>query len=236
MALKSVDPLAPIFGHWEIKKVSEQRIFLCGHFEPNSFLPTSNQACFSNLFLFLPFQSGDGYLVGLATRYSAELRTNYGDVLQQLEDLRLAEWSDHAPPPPLAPGTTSTASDSRTSYVNYPSSGQSTNEPIYVPGSYLVSPCLRTYHRIFIKANSLWCDPLYFQPSSCLSDRDGDQIYDYASKYRAQMRHHQAKMLMTPQGYVFVYFMCQLFVYIAAECWKEAKPWNFELASIFIVL
>merc|ERR1719323_1794713 len=121
-------------------------------------------------------KSGDGYLVGLATRYSAELRTNYGDVLQQLEDLRLAEWSDHAPPPPLAPGTTSTASDSRTSYVNYPSSGQSTNEPIYVPGSYL--------------------------PSSCLSDRDGDQIYDYASKYRAQMRHQQAKMLMTPQGWI----------------------------------
>ena len=25
------------------------------------------------------------------------------------------------------------------------------------------------------------------------------------------MRHHQAKMLMTPQGYVFVYVMCQLF-------------------------
>ena len=93
-------------------------------------------------------QSGDGYLVGLATRYSTELRTNYGDVLQQLEDLRLAEWSDHAPPPPLAPGTTSTASASimsrsevnnirpTTSYVNYP---RNDNEPIYVPGSYLVS-------------------------------------------------------------------------------------------------
>merc|ERR1719323_2851104 len=55
-------------------------------------------------------KSGDGYLVGLATRYSTELRTNYSDVLQQLEDLRLAEWSDHAPPPPLAPGTSSAAS------------------------------------------------------------------------------------------------------------------------------
>ena len=104
----------------------------------------------------------------LATRYSTELRTNYGDVLQQLEDLRLAEWSDHAPPPPLAPGhngqqscssTASTASimtsmasnnpsssdhlrtmggqPPRQSYVNYPR-GQD-NEPIYVPGSYLVS-------------------------------------------------------------------------------------------------
>ena len=120
-----------------------------------------------NLFLSL-FQSADGYLVELATRYSTELRTNYGDVLQQLEDLRLAEWSDHAPPPPLAPGhngqqscssTASTASIMtsmasnnpsssdhlratggqlpRQSYVNYPR-GQD-NEPIYVPGSYLVS-------------------------------------------------------------------------------------------------
>lgn len=88
-------------------------------------------------------QSGDGYLVGLATRYSTELRTNYSDVLQQLEDLRLAEWSDHAPPPPLAPGTTSNHSNEpvnhirpTTSYVNYP---RNDNEPIYVPGSYLVS-------------------------------------------------------------------------------------------------
>ena len=89
------------------------------------------------------FQSGDGYLVELATRYSTELRTNYGDVLQQLEDLRLAEWSDHAPPPPLAPGTTSEARQQQ-SYVNYPSGHRhpiSDNEPTYVPGSYLVSPC-----------------------------------------------------------------------------------------------
>ena len=123
---------------------------------------------FSIFQFFSTFQSADGYLVELATRYSTELRTNYGDVLQQLEDLRLAEWSDHAPPPPLAPGhngqqscssTASTASimtsmasnnpsssdhlrtmggqPPRQSYVNYPR-GQD-NEPIYVPGSYLVS-------------------------------------------------------------------------------------------------
>ena len=46
----------------------------------------------------------------------------------------------------------------------------------------------------------------HFQPSSCLGDRDGDQIYDYASKYRAQMRQQQAKMLMTPQGYVCYHY------------------------------
>ena len=101
------------------------------------------------------FQSGDSYLVGLATRYSTELRTNYSDVLQQLEDLRLAEWSDHAPPPPLAPGLTTHAMTSlrmssiesagsnpdpqRQCYVNYPSASGQDNEPTYVPGSYLVS-------------------------------------------------------------------------------------------------
>ena len=100
------------------------------------------------MIIFFFLQCADSYLVELATRYSTELRTNYGDVLQQLEDLRLAEWSDHAPPPPLAPGQTSAASTAsimtsmasnhppRQSYVNYPS-GQD-NEPIYVPGSYLV--------------------------------------------------------------------------------------------------
>ena len=33
-----------------------------------------------------------------------------------------------------------------------------------------------------------------------MSDMDCDDIYDFAGKYRTQIRHHQAKMLMTPQG------------------------------------
>ena len=41
---------------------------------------------------------------------------------------------------------------------------------------------------------------LQFQPSSCLSDQEGDDIYDFAGKYRTSMRHHHAKILMTPQG------------------------------------
>jgi len=40
------------------------------------------------------------------------------------------------------------------------------------------------------------------QPSSCLSDQEGDDIYDFAGKYRTQMRQHQARMLMTPQGWI----------------------------------
>ena len=56
-------------------------------------------------------------MVQLAARYTQELQRlvgslayttpstiiNYTEVIQQLEDLRLAEWSDHAPPPPSAP-------------------------------------------------------------------------------------------------------------------------------------
>ena len=53
-----------------------------------------------NLFL---FQNGDNYLLNLASRYSLEIGTPYHEILQQLEDLRLAEWSDHAPPPPAVP-------------------------------------------------------------------------------------------------------------------------------------
>jgi len=213
--------------------------------------------------------TGDSYLVQLAARYAHDLpaQPRYQDVLQQLEDLRLAEWSDHAPPPPSAPLPGSSAETRRTGfhqqltsgpgayntyqpephnrvlsmahhhhpsvihsgttdYVNCTPSSSSSNvihtplpssasqaaaavtaaaassskqvrrlttggipsnrgtksgagadEPIYVPGAYL--------------------------PSSCLTDRDGgDQIYDYASKYRQQIRNQQAKMLMTPQGWL----------------------------------
>ena len=51
----------------------------------------------------LCLQNGDSYLVHLAARYSMDLGTLHHEVLQQLEDLRLAEWSDRAPPPPSAP-------------------------------------------------------------------------------------------------------------------------------------
>jgi len=130
------------------------------------------------------------YLAGLAARYADELRTGFHEVLGQLEDLRLAEWSDHAPPPPTHPSLP--GRPNLHTYANYPAnsmqnypptsmqSKQSYNtfesEPIYVPGAYA--------------------------PSSCLSDRDEDDIYDYAVKYRTQMRQQQAKMLMTPQGWI----------------------------------
>ena len=42
-------------------------------------------------------------LVGSLAYTTPSTIINYTEVLQQLEDLRLAEWSDQAPPPPSAP-------------------------------------------------------------------------------------------------------------------------------------
>jgi len=142
-----------------------------------------------------PYTQSNGdsgsYLASLAAQLSQEMGTSYHSVLQQLEDLRLAEWSDQAPPPPSHPGhrPTHTTTNSTHTYANYPSreeerrprassSQQSYNDsdPIYQPGQYA--------------------------PSSCLSDQEGDDIYDFAGKYRSSMRHHHAKILMTPQGWL----------------------------------
>jgi len=118
------------------------------------------------------------HLASLAARLAEDMRTSFNEVLGQLEDLRLAEWSDQAPPPPSPPSRPSPHT-----YANYPAAqGQrpkksySDSEPIYQPGQYA--------------------------PSSCLSDQEGDDIYDFAGKYRTQMRQHQARMLMTPQGWI----------------------------------
>merc|ERR1719400_1227013 len=150
-----------------------------------------------------PYTQSNGdsgsYLASLAAQLSQEMGTSYHSVLQQLEDLRLAEWSDQAPPPPSHPGhrpSHTTVQNSSHTYANYTSTSTSTvreeerrtgsghhqqtygdsNDPIYQPGQYA--------------------------PSSCLSDQEGDDIYDFAGKYRSSLRHHQAKILMTPQGWL----------------------------------
>ena len=111
------------------------------------------------------FQNGDSgsYLASLAAQLSQEMGTSYHSVLQQLEDLRLAEWSDQAPPPPSHPGhrpSHTTVQNSSHTYANYPSTSTSTstgreeerragsghhqqtygdsNDPIYQPGQYAV--------------------------------------------------------------------------------------------------
>ena len=106
------------------------------------------------LSLVLPLQSGDDCLLNLASSYASDLGAPYQEVLQQLEDLRLAEWSDRAPltaPPqpgqqqqqpmrrsgalPPTPNTNEVRN-----YVNCPTvvSSAAAEEPIYVPGQYQV--------------------------------------------------------------------------------------------------
>ena len=105
----------------------------------------------SNVFSFHFFQNGDSnYFLSLAARYSQELGSPYSEVLQQLEDLRLAEWSDHAPPVPSMQQLQNRQQQHQQqpqNYVNYPSRRLSAlphlnnggTEPIYVPGQYQVS-------------------------------------------------------------------------------------------------
>ena len=113
---------------------------------------TNDYSNFSTFF----FQNGDNYLFHLASRYAHELTAPYLDVLQQLEDLRLAEWSDHAPLAPPAPTQAATSANSARSsmfiqpqrnYVNFPSAfvddrtiraRLNGDEPIYAPGQYQV--------------------------------------------------------------------------------------------------
>ena len=117
----------------------------------------------SEVLTFQFFQNGDSgsYLASLAAQLSQEMGTSYHSVLQQLEDLRLAEWSDQAPPPPSHPGhrpSHTTVQSSSHTYANYPSTSTATgreeerragsghhqqtygdsNDPIYQPGQYAV--------------------------------------------------------------------------------------------------
>jgi len=128
------------------------------------------------------------YLASLAARLAEELSSSFNDVLGQLEDLRLAEWSDQAPPPPSDPSSARPQQKpgSPHNYANYPC----TNSPQGRPPKKCYSDSEPIYH------------PGQYAPSSCLSDQEGDEIYDFAGKYKSQMRQHQAKMLMTPQGWI----------------------------------
>merc|ERR1719150_311925 len=74
-------------------------------------------------------------------------------------------------------------------YANYPSREEERRPPSH-PGH-------RPSH-----SNDPIYQPGQYAPSSCLSDQEGDDIYDFAGKYRSSLRHHQAKILMTPQGWL----------------------------------
>jgi hypothetical protein len=110
-----------------------------------AFTNTNRFGIFADVLNF-QFQGGghDGHLLNLASRFSGELGMPYLSVLQQLEDLRLAEWSEVTPPAPPPNAKNKTAMETEpTVYVNYNpgptnKSRHMHGDPIYVPGTYTV--------------------------------------------------------------------------------------------------
>ncbi|KAK6633928.1 hypothetical protein RUM44_004535 [Polyplax serrata] len=126
-----------------------------------------------------------GYLEGLASRYADLFNTHYGDVLEHLEELRKKEWNELSPricviqsgreSPGTPPGTYSPTH--QVTAVSLHNLTTSLSQPIYVPGKY--------------------------SPSSCLSDKEEDEIYGFAGYgvYGKQMlqRQQQRKLLAQNQ-------------------------------------
>ncbi|XP_049832873.1 uncharacterized protein LOC126273339 isoform X5 [Schistocerca gregaria] len=124
-----------------------------------------------------------GYLEGLASRYADLFNTHYGDVLEHLDELRRREWDELSPRMRVlgsgagagaAGGTPASTPDSNPSPQQLTTS---LSQPIYVPGKY--------------------------QPSSCLSDREEDEIYGFGyGVYGRQVLQRQPpahKVLLSPQ-------------------------------------
>ncbi|XP_055384780.1 uncharacterized protein LOC129614276 isoform X2 [Condylostylus longicornis] len=99
-----------------------------------------------------PYSTPDGqrgHLEGLASVYCELLMTPFGDVLSALENTRQLAWAERSPLNPAGLGTQHGHCGS-SHHGGLPSSH---SQPIYVPGKY--------------------------SPSSCLSDKEEDEIYGF---------------------------------------------------------
>ncbi|XP_068085600.1 uncharacterized protein [Anabrus simplex] len=118
-----------------------------------------------------------GYLEGLASRYADLFNTHYGDVLDHLEELRRREWEEMSPRIRVLSSTTpDTPTSPSTAAPGSHGLTTSHSQPIYVPGKY--------------------------SPSSCLSDKEEDEIYGFGyGVYGKQMlqRHQHHQMIISPQ-------------------------------------
>ncbi|XP_065351181.1 uncharacterized protein LOC135946752 isoform X2 [Cloeon dipterum] len=92
-----------------------------------------------------------GYLEGLASRYADRFNTHYQDVLEHLEELRKYEWEDLSP------------------RMRMGQSGASTPGTPPFPGPLMFGP----------SASSGLYAPGKYSPSSCLSDKEEDEIYGF---------------------------------------------------------
>ncbi|XP_055921333.1 uncharacterized protein LOC129952626 [Eupeodes corollae] len=99
-----------------------------------------------------PYSTPDGqrgHLEGLASVYCELLMAPFGDILSALENARQAAWAERSPQNPAGIGTTR-GHRGHSSQGGLPNSH---SQPIYVPGKY--------------------------SPSSCLSDKEEDEIYGF---------------------------------------------------------
>ncbi|XP_045493950.1 uncharacterized protein LOC123693058 isoform X6 [Colias croceus] len=128
-----------------------------------------------------PYSTTDGdrgYLEGLASRYADLFSTHYGDVLDHLEELRRHEWEEMSPRMRVigGPGTPQTPPSASPGSLALNNLTTSHSQPIYVPGKYSS-----------------------FQPSSCLTDKEEDEIYGFGyGVFGKQMlqRQQQQKLLL----------------------------------------
>ncbi|CAG9817953.1 unnamed protein product [Phaedon cochleariae] len=130
-------------------------------------------------------EEGDrGYLEGLASRYADLFSTHYVDVLAHLDDLRRIEWvetsaaADERAAPLPAPGTPPQQLPSRRSPTTMGGNGaaasSSSHQVVYAPGKY--------------------------SPSSCLSDKEEDEIYGFGyGVFAAQIARQQQQRLLGQQ-------------------------------------
>ncbi|XP_047509888.1 uncharacterized protein LOC125052882 isoform X5 [Pieris napi] len=131
-----------------------------------------------------PYSTTDGdrgYLEGLASRYADLFSTHYGDVLDHLEELRRHEWEEMSPRMRVigGPGTPQTPPSASPGSLALNNLTTSHSQPIYVPGKYSS-----------------------FQPSSCLTDKEEDEIYGFGyGVFGKQMlqRQQQQKQLLLAQ-------------------------------------
>ncbi|XP_073978823.1 shal K[+] channel interacting protein isoform X3 [Rhodnius prolixus] len=126
-------------------------------------------------------QTGErGYLEGLGSRYAELFNTHYSDVLGHLEELRQREWAELSPRFRVLSNTTGAATTA-VLQNGAPPQHLPTQTGGAVPGTPGPPGGTLARHNGLVTSLS---QPIYvpgkYSPSSCLSDREEDEIYGFA--------------------------------------------------------
>ncbi|XP_073978821.1 shal K[+] channel interacting protein isoform X1 [Rhodnius prolixus] len=121
-----------------------------------------------------------GYLEGLGSRYAELFNTHYSDVLGHLEELRQREWAELSPRFRVLSNTTGAATTA-VLQNGAPPQHLPTQTGGAVPGTPGPPGGTLARHNGLVTSLS---QPIYvpgkYSPSSCLSDREEDEIYGFA--------------------------------------------------------